>query len=74
MSVSGQLTNLQLELLRIFQYELTQSQLIEIKSLLASYFASKATAEMDKIWDEKKWTPELMDELLNKDLRKSNNG
>jgi hypothetical protein len=43
------MTNLQLELLKIFNYNLNDEQLIEIKELLSNYFAQKATGEMDKV-------------------------
>ena len=46
------LTNLQLELLKVFSYQLNQQQLTDIKNLLANYFAEQATQEMDKLWEE----------------------
>lgn len=70
MGIPGQLTNLQLELLRVFQYELPDNQLIEIKNLLSNYFADKATEEMDKVWKDKGWNNDTMDNFLNTDLRK----
>ena len=35
-----------------------------IKRLLAKYFADRASDEMDKLWEEKGWTNEKMDEWL----------
>lgn len=70
MGIPGQLTNLQLELLRVFQYELPDNQLIEIKNLLSNYFADKATEEIDKVWKDKGWNNDTMDNFLNTDLRK----
>lgn len=58
------LTNLQLELLKLFSFNLTDNQLIEIRRLMANYFAEKASDEMDKLWDEKGWTNETMEEWL----------
>lgn len=52
---SQKLTNLQLELLELFNYQLNQQQLIDIKRLLAHYFAEQATQEMDKLWEENNW-------------------
>jgi len=60
MSKNNQLSNLQLELLKIFKYELSDEQLLEVKSLLAKYFADKATEEMDRLWEENGWTNETM--------------
>ena len=59
------LTNLQLELLKLYSFDLSEEQLLEVKRLLANYFADKATDEMDKLWEEKGWTDETMDEWLN---------
>lgn len=72
MDTRGHLTNLQLELLKVFQYELPDNQLLEIKTLLSAYFANKATSEMDKLWDEKNWNQETMKNWLDTDLRKEN--
>jgi hypothetical protein len=66
---SNRLTNLQLELIKLFNYNLNEAQLMEVKSLLARYFAEKATAETDKVWEEKGLTNETMDAWLNEHLR-----
>jgi len=66
---TNRLTNLQLELLKLFKYNLNQKQLLEVKDLLAKYFADKATQEMDKLWEEKELTNETMDSWLNEHMR-----
>lgn len=58
------LTNLQLELLKLYSLNLSEPQLTDIKRLLARYFAETASDEMDKLWEEKGWTNETMDEWL----------
>lgn len=58
------LTNMQLELLKVFRYSLPDSQLLEIRDLLARYFAEKASDEMDRLWDENGWTNETMKSWL----------
>lgn len=63
------LTNLQLELLQLFNYGLTEQQLKDIKYLLTKYFAKNATDEMDKIWKERGFTKKTIDDWLNKHLR-----
>jgi hypothetical protein len=45
MSAAKPLTNLQMQLLKSFNFEVPESQLEEIKVLLGNYFASKATDE-----------------------------
>lgn len=63
------LTNLQLELLKVFSYQLNQQQLSDIKNLLANYFAEQATQEMDKLWDENNWDNNTMTDWANEHLR-----
>ncbi|MDB4925076.1 hypothetical protein [Mucilaginibacter sp.] len=70
MEAVGKLTNVQIELLKLFQYNLPEKQLAEIKNILAKYFANTATAEMDKLWKENNWNNDLMKEWTNENLRK----
>ena len=58
------LTNLQIELIKLFSLDLSEDQLMEVRQLLSSYFAEKASDEMDKLWDEKGWDNETMDNWL----------
>lgn len=62
--ITKPLTNLQLELLKVYSFSVDDNQLKEIKNLLAGYFAQKATAEMDNLWQENNWTEETMNEWL----------
>ena len=71
METAEKLTNLQLELLKIFSVKLSEQQLLEIKEVLANYFASKATEEMDKLWEANGWTEETMKQWRNEHLRVS---
>ncbi len=70
MEAVGKLTNVQIELLKLFQYNLPEKQLIEIKNLLAKYFADTATSEMDKLWKKNNWNNDVMKEWANEDVRK----
>jgi hypothetical protein len=67
--VPHKLSNLQLELLKVFSRNLSDTQLLEIKRILVQYFAQKATEEMDKVWDEKGWTNETMEGFLKEKMR-----
>jgi hypothetical protein len=69
MKTTSKITNLQQELLKIFSFELSEKQLLDVKDILASYFANAATHEMDKLWDEKKWTDKSMKKLAKEHLR-----
>jgi hypothetical protein len=59
------LSNLQLELLKLYSTNLSQQDLVELKRLLANYFAQKAIKEADKIWDEKGLSNDDMKKWLN---------
>ncbi|MBK7638442.1 MAG: hypothetical protein IPJ13_32425 [Saprospiraceae bacterium] len=59
MSAAKPLTNLQMQLLKSFYFDIPTEQLEEIKTLLGNYFASKATDEMDKLWVENNWSQKL---------------
>jgi len=72
MGAAGKLTNLQLELLKLFKYELPDNQIQEIKTLLSKYFADKATDEMDKLWEENSWSDKTMEDWKNEHLRTKN--
>ncbi len=60
------LTNMQMELLRLYSQNLSLDELNDVKRILAKYFADKAMNEADKIWKEKKYSDDYMDELLKK--------
>lgn len=58
------LSNLQIELLKLFAKDIESEDLLEIKKLIAGYFAQKAIKEADKVWQEGK-----EDEILKMHLR-----
>jgi len=67
----NRLSNLQLELLKLFKYSLNEAQLLEIKDLLARHFAKQATNEADKIWKDQGLSNDTMDQWLNEHKRVS---
>ena len=70
-STSG-LSNIQVELLKLYANNISEEQLLEIRLMLANYFAQKATEAMDKIWEEKKLTPQEMIKWTNEHNRVKN--
>jgi hypothetical protein len=70
MEATGKLTNVQIELLKMFQFNLPEKQLVEIKNMLAKYFAKTATDEMDKLWEENNWNNDVMKKWAGEHLRK----
>ncbi|MCB1189628.1 MAG: hypothetical protein H7A23_17675 [Leptospiraceae bacterium] len=71
-SIKQPLSNLQLELLKTFSHQLSENDLYELKKMLASFFAKRLIQQADKVWDEKNWTDQHVDTLLNTKLRKVN--
>jgi hypothetical protein len=71
MQPSPNFTNLQLELLKVFSFDLEEKQLNDVRELLTHYFAKNLTKEMDKLWDEQSWTDGIMQEWSNQHLRTS---
>lgn len=58
------LTNLQLELIKLFSLDLAEDELVDIRRMLSKYFADKASDEMDRLWDANNWTDKTMDNWL----------
>jgi predicted transcriptional regulator len=70
MQVQAPLSNLQQELLKLYASNISEADLLVIKRYLAKFFAEKAIAEADKIWDEKGYTNDTMKNWLNEDNEK----
>lgn len=69
-TIKQPLTNAQLEILKAFSHNLNEKDLMDLRKMLADFFAEKAIAEANKAWDEKGWTNKDVDRLLNTKLRK----
>ena len=59
------LSNVQLELLKVFSTNLNENDLIDLKQQLAIFYAKKSIDSANKVWIEKGLTNELMDKWLN---------
>ena len=59
------LTNLQLEILKLYALELTEDELTDLRNLLARHFADRLTKRVNHIWHRKGLTPQDMDKWLN---------
>lgn len=66
---SSRLSNLQLELLKIFSRNISEEQLLEIKGILSRYFADKASDEFEKLAEERGWTAETYKSWANEHNR-----
>ncbi|MCB9333914.1 MAG: hypothetical protein H6574_22900 [Lewinellaceae bacterium] len=68
-ALEGPLSNLQLELLKAFSHQLSEQDLLQVRALLAAFFAKKSIEIANKVWDEEGWTPEKVDQLLHSKIR-----
>ena len=64
-AIKSPLTNLQLELLKVFSHNLSEAELIEIKGILMDYFSKKAISAADKVWESEKWDEQKIKSILN---------
>ena len=65
------LSNLQLELLKLFARPVSDEDLLAIRKFLANYFAQKAMDLADETWDRNQWSDEDADRMMNEHLRLS---
>jgi len=65
MQLTLPLSNVQLELLKLYSTNLSDAELIELKDLLAKFYAEKAVKHADEVWDEKGLTNDDIDIWLN---------
>jgi len=59
------LSNLQLELLKLYALNLTERQLQELKRLIGDYFATQATQALDDFWEKNALTTQDMEQWAN---------
>ncbi|NIJ51380.1 hypothetical protein [Dyadobacter arcticus] len=65
------LSNLQLELLKVYSRPVSEDDLLAIRHFLANYFAEKSMNLADAVWDKKAWTEKDSDRMMNEHFRKS---
>ena len=59
------LSNVQLELLKLYSTNLSHQELVGLKRVMANYFAQRAIKGADKIWEEKNLSNDDMKKWLN---------
>ncbi len=64
-AIKQPLTPIQQELLELYAHHTSDSELSDIRNMLAQYFANKAMDAMDAIWEEKNYSEETMKEWVN---------
>lgn len=65
------LTNVQLELLKTFSFNLNNDDLKELKAIIADYFAKKTINSANESWDKNHLEDKKVDKILITKLRKS---
>jgi len=69
-TIPTRLSNLQIELLKLYPYSVSESELKDIQRLLADYFAEKIDKEMDQLWENNAWNNETIESWKSEHLRK----
>ena len=65
-SVHPPLSNVQAELLKVFSTDIPDSHLAELKNIIARFLLDKARDKADTAWDEKGYTDEKLQQILDK--------
>ena len=59
------LSNVQIELMKLYSTNLSDNEIMELKDVLANFFGNKAIEKANQIWDERGLNNEDMDKWLN---------
>ena len=60
---------MQLQLLRMFSYVRSDSQMREIKKVLSDHFFNKVEEGMDALWESGEWSEEKNEKIMQEHLR-----
>ena len=63
------LTNLQLELLKLYSFGVSADEILEVKRLLGQHFADRLSAQASAAYQANKWTETTLDEWLNEECQ-----
>ena len=63
------LNQAQIDILHLLSTMNTVEEVSELRKIISSYYANKATAEMDRLWDIGEWDKEKNDAVLKEHLR-----
>ena len=61
------LSNLQIELLKLYSAGISDDQLMELKELISNFLFEKSVGMADKIWVEKGYNQQTITKWLNED-------
>ena len=63
------LNQAQMDFLRLLAHFTKEEDVKELNDLVCDYYARRVDEEMDKLWDEGKWSEEKIEEALQEHLR-----
>lgn len=64
LNVNPPLTNVQMELLKLYSTQIPDEYLIELKNVIAQFLFEKARDGADKIWDKKGFNKKTLKKLM----------
>ena len=70
MRTTEKLSNMQIELINMFNYKLSEKQLKDVKDVLSDYFAKQVTLQIDDFFVEKKLDTDTIDSWAKEHMRK----
>lgn len=62
---SPPLTNTQLQLLKLYAYDLQEDEMQDLQKVLAAFFAERIRTHTGKMWQERGYSNETMNQWLN---------
>ena len=65
------LNQAQLEFLQLMGHIKTKEELDELREVVCDFYARKIDEGMENLWQEGKWSQEIMDNILKEDLHAS---
>ena len=65
----SKLTPLQIELIKTFSHPVNEKQVLEIRQLLADYFARELDTAVDQLFEKKGWDASVVEQWLGEHLR-----
>ena len=63
------LNQAQMDFLRLLAHFTKEEEVKELNDLVCEYYARRVDEEMDKLWEEGKWSEEKIEETLKEHLR-----
>ena len=70
MRTTERLSNMQLELINMFNYDLSDSQLKDVKTLLSNYFAEQVSDQIDDFFEKNNLGEETIEEWSKEHMRR----